>query len=928
MPPHPPEPYLVHPLPSAPDFLGREAEREQLHAFWLDGGSGVLSLVGLGGAGKTALTACFVSDLLDGRADPVPDGLFVWSFYQEPDAGLFLRELFDYFNTSAASHAPAQGAGLLPQLRDLLHEGGRFLLILDGLERVQRQAGDASYGRIDDPLLKSLLIRIAEGLGQTAVLTTSRFPLTDLAAWRGGGYCPLEVGELTLPAALALLRRRGVHGDDEELAALATAYGAHALTLDHLGGLIGQFLDGDPKRAPEAPTLSARSDDRQALRLGRLLAAYEKHLPAAELALLCRLCMLRRSVRLEQIVSLFLCSPPVRARTIRDLAHQSARKLRALPIHEEALPRLGVTRGESLPCLLEEVLEKALFVASLAGPEETFRREILAEVERAIDSFQSEDYLDVEELALQYAHAESLDATEKHPLPPKDRLRLRFLYDKYRRLREHPLAPFQSADPLLSAAFVNLGWKPPRGPEDVGPVDVLRGLQYAERQLRWLALKHRTLQRVHQLCRLSQQKWVLAGPLAPLGSDQLREILDALESRHLVLRETDGSYTAHPAVRDHFARLGSAPERGSQHALLRLQLMSLVHQPGLRHPCDRLTLDLIEEAIYHAQQAGQNAEAIELYESTLGGLRHLGWKLGEMARGLRILRGFDPCPDRWALGWFLRALGEFEDAYAHNELPYFRADIRLLQGRLPEVSREGEDTRTAVAEFLMGRTSQAPPSVLGCAVPRAHVLLYLGRLWESFQIAQLDPLYHDLGREGDRARCLLIAAEAARRQAETEASAQDLQTAATWIRHSGSVEHLCLYHLVRARLAHDKGERENAQRAVNEGLYLGRTCRLGLYHIELLCLQAEINLARGDAPAAERMASEALWRSSADDCRFAWGESEARHLLGKALAAQQRLQEARGVLEAAQELRRRIGDPRLPETERLLACVCGEIRYR
>ena len=83
------------------------------------------------------------------------------------------------------------------------------------------------------------------------------------------------------------------------------SYGAHALTLDHLGGLIGQFLGGDPRRAPEAPALAAPGGDRQALRLVRLLRAYEEHLPPIELALLCRLCLLRNSVGEAQLFRLF-----------------------------------------------------------------------------------------------------------------------------------------------------------------------------------------------------------------------------------------------------------------------------------------------------------------------------------------------------------------------------------------------------------------------------------------------------------------------------------------------------------------------------------------------------------------------------------------------------------------------------------------------
>src|SRR5262249_54913787 len=155
------------------------------------------------------------------------------------------------------------------------------LLVLDGLERVQRPEG-GGYGQVEDPLLRGLLTRVAEGAGRTMVLVTSRFPLTDLAPLAGRGYRPLDVGGLDAPAALALLRQRGVCGDDGDLAALVEDYGAHALTLDHLGGLIGQFLGGDPRRAPEAPALADPAADRQALRLARLLCAYEEHLPPEE----------------------------------------------------------------------------------------------------------------------------------------------------------------------------------------------------------------------------------------------------------------------------------------------------------------------------------------------------------------------------------------------------------------------------------------------------------------------------------------------------------------------------------------------------------------------------------------------------------------------------------------------------------------------
>ncbi len=91
MTPHPPDPCVVHRLPAAPNFVGRAAELEGLRALWQAGAPGVIAIVGLGGAGKTAVAAHFVDDLLRPDHPGRPHGLFVWSFYQEPDPGLFLQ---------------------------------------------------------------------------------------------------------------------------------------------------------------------------------------------------------------------------------------------------------------------------------------------------------------------------------------------------------------------------------------------------------------------------------------------------------------------------------------------------------------------------------------------------------------------------------------------------------------------------------------------------------------------------------------------------------------------------------------------------------------------------------------------------------------------------------------------------------------------
>jgi hypothetical protein len=910
---HPLEPCVVHPLAAAPHFVGRDAELSALRAGWRDGFCGVLALVGLGGAGKTAVAARFLDELLRPGAVPRPDGLFVWSFYQQPDAGSFLQAAYRYFTRSSATVTAAKGSGLLHLLNDALAEGGPHVLMLDGLERVQRQESTGAYGQIEDPLLKGLLVGLAEGVGRALVVVTSRFPLTDLAPHQEQGYRPLDVAGLDEEAARALLRRRGVASDKAALAELIAAYGAHALTLDHLGGLIGQFLGGDARRAPEAPGVAGAGSDRQALRLARLLRAYEDHLPPAELAFLCRLCLLRRSATLEQIGQLFLCAPAIHASTIRQLHEQMVH----LPVTTPGLP----PDLEDYAKAVSHCLEELLCAAPIAGPEEVFRREVLLAADKALELQQGESDPEVAELARLYA-AEHLDVpSDLRPLSAADRVALRKACTRYLELRRHLPLPFHgNMHSALAEAFESLGWEkgeqPYRG--DLRPDDLLYAYKRVRRRLWHLTCKHFLLRRVRQLCGFYQRKWSLAGPLAPLEAADLRPVLDALVGRHLVLREADGSFSIHPAVRDYFSRLAVATQQANWHDLLREQMVSLMQKPGQRLPQDAAALDLVEEAIYHAQQAGRTDEAEWLYRDVLGGMRHLAWKLGEMARGLRILRGFASCPDRDALAWFLRGLGELDEACALHPMAYFRADVRLLQGRLPQAAAEGDDARAITAAFLMGQSKALPPDLLSCALPRHQLLLYLGRLGVDRQAAALAAVYKDIGREGDRAHHHLIQAEIARRRADADACRSHLAAAAGWILHAGSVEHLCLMHLIQARADRLANDRAAARRAVEAGLHLARRCGLGLYFIELQCEQAEQLLLDGDAAAAETAAADARQRAAADHCRFLWGAAEAGHLLGQALAAQHNVGAARDALQEALDLRELLGDPRAGQTEQLL----------
>jgi hypothetical protein len=906
---------VAHALPLAPQFVGRDQELAELRAMWAAGSRDVIALVGLGGAGKTALAARFLEELARSENALPPDRLFVWSFYQETDADRFLTEAYRHFAKIGDAPAPAKGTGLLHLLREALSTGAINLLVLDGLERVQRESTDhpTAFGQVEDPLLRGLLIRIAEGAGRTVALVTSRFPLTDLQSFQNRGYRHLGIEGLSEPAALALLRRHGVEGDDKALRELVEAYGAHALTLDHLGSLIGQFLGGDPRRAPEAPKFTSPQQDRQALRLARLLRAYETHLPPSELALLCRLCLLERTVRVEQIRELFLCAPLVDVRTVREL-ERSLKRLASPPNLPAQLP-------QELAWAIGETILEILRQNPIAGPEESFRQNVVQVVVDLLDRYEQTIEEDVEELIRLYGTGGVEVPTSRRPLPAKDQQDLPRWIARYNELRHHELLPYREEPPtVLEAAFLKGGWvkSSKYAGEPLTPADVASSFQSVKRAIQPLALKHRALLNVRRQCRLFQEKWQASGSLATLDSTALSQVLASLVARHLVLREADGALSVHPAVRDYFGQLANASERGLWHQLIGEQLIRLVQRPGLGLPVDPPALDLAEEAIAHACAAGQPDQAWNLYVKTLGGHRHLAWKLGEMARGLRIVRLFNPCPDRSSLGWYLRALGDLDEACRQNPLPYFRADLRLLQGRLGDVEKEGDPARSAIALFLMGRTTKLPPEPLGCVIPRAQILLYLGRTTDAWLASNPARVYAMIGWEDGRTRCQLFQAEVASRMGDTTGAAEAIDEASRWVLRSGSVEHLCLYHLVRSRILMNDGKVDEAQRAVDEGLLLASMSGLRLYQTDLLCLRAGLMLRVERLAEAEHSARAAVKLASSTDCPFPWGAAKAGHLLGRSLIGQSRKNEARPILENVRSLRLSIGDPRIKQTETLL----------
>ncbi len=332
---------------------------DELSRWWRDGGNGVCALVGIGGAGKTAIAERFLrilpGVLADGPDAPKDDSLprrnavFVFSFYNAPNPSVFFAELTAWLENrpyDPSAERPSASKALWT-----LQRAPEVLLVLDGLERVQNDgARGGEFGRITDEALRTFVRRAGDCiLPRVSVIISTRFVLGDLAYAASPCYRHIAVDRISIDACVDLLRERGVSGGRSSLVRLARRGGRHALTVDLVGGYIAYFGAGDPSAAPQLPSpdelrqIVADSPDsrlryvaEQNARFNRVAASYRAAMleqAPARLALLERICLFRLGVDAETLAAIFTgpgkegISPPELARLASGAVAAELRRL-------------------------------------------------------------------------------------------------------------------------------------------------------------------------------------------------------------------------------------------------------------------------------------------------------------------------------------------------------------------------------------------------------------------------------------------------------------------------------------------------------------------------------------------------------------------------------------------------------------------------
>ncbi len=268
--PLPPQPYFAHPYALQQNFTGRARERGMLTEWLVRDERPILALVALGGMGKSALTWVWLQrDVLglplpsiaeEARAQLAvsvpeasrPGGVLWWSFYErESSFQQFLDQVLTY--ASGGTVDPKDVPSIRERMQVLYNLlcQRRFLLVLDGMERILRAYAhlDAAYHGEEferdergdfrsctDPHAGTFLQWLASGAMKSKALLTSRhFPreLDDLA---GCHYVKLDA--LDPEDTVAFFHAQGVEGTRAEIQAACAPYGYLPLALRLLSGLI------------------------------------------------------------------------------------------------------------------------------------------------------------------------------------------------------------------------------------------------------------------------------------------------------------------------------------------------------------------------------------------------------------------------------------------------------------------------------------------------------------------------------------------------------------------------------------------------------------------------------------------------------------------------------------------------------------------
>lgn len=291
--------HWVHGGDTLEHFEGRVDELAKLDRWAADPEVRLIGVTAWGGAGKTALVTEWLARREGVEARPGAQGLFAWSFYEDPSEEAWAEALLAWGQDALG--VAVDGERLADRVLALLAHTP-VILMLDGLERVQDGPGGAAYGRLLGGVLRTVLTGLCHMEHGTLAVLTSRFVFADLERFDGTAARMLDVPALTVAEGAVLLERSGGGWLDLDVRRrLVRAVEGHALAVGALAGALrGRPPTDDLTALARELEQAARTDDR----VRRVLSFYADRLDELDRALVAIVALFQRPVAAATVLAL------------------------------------------------------------------------------------------------------------------------------------------------------------------------------------------------------------------------------------------------------------------------------------------------------------------------------------------------------------------------------------------------------------------------------------------------------------------------------------------------------------------------------------------------------------------------------------------------------------------------------------------------
>ena len=297
------------------NFYGREEERAALEQWVVQERCRVVSVLGMGGIGKSALTAKVMQQVAPHFQ------VVLWrSLRDAPSCEALLEECLQVLAPEPLATVPVGLEGRLRLLLDFLREQ-RALLVLDNLELVMEEGERSGRMRVGFEGYARLLRQVAQTRHQSCLVLTSREKPGELVSLEGRQMPvrSLRLSGLELEACEQLFDERELLGSAPERAQLIAGYGGNPLALKIVAQTIDDLFAGEIDLFLEQNTIAFSS-------ITELLAEQFTRLSLLEQTMVLWLAVLREPVTIEQLLGA-LGTPPPRMQALEALEALRRRSL-------------------------------------------------------------------------------------------------------------------------------------------------------------------------------------------------------------------------------------------------------------------------------------------------------------------------------------------------------------------------------------------------------------------------------------------------------------------------------------------------------------------------------------------------------------------------------------------------------------------------